>query len=83
MNIRTIKINHYPERFDKKRTAPVYNCFELFIISVIGNKNVTLKIIEGKYGHDTFLLDVNGMGTHTQVRCFLLKHVDFHRMQVK
>jgi len=31
-----------------------------------GNSNVSLQIIEGKYGHDTFLLDVDGMGTHTK-----------------
>ena len=33
----------------------------------LGNKNVTLEIIEGKYGHDTFLLDLDGMGGHTMV----------------
>jgi len=29
-----------------------------------GNPNVLLKISEGKFGHDTFLLDVDGMGSH-------------------
>ncbi|XP_065068606.1 uncharacterized protein LOC135693943 [Rhopilema esculentum] len=37
-----------------------------------GNENVTLILIEGKYGHDTFLLDVEGMGTHTKM--FLETH---------
>ena len=35
---------------------------------------MSLKIIEGKYGHDTFLLDVEGMGTHTKVIIILLWH---------
>lgn len=32
-----------------------------------GNKDVILRITEGKFGHDTFLLDVAGMGVHMKV----------------
>ena len=45
--------------------------FKMLSFTTTGNTNVTLKIIEGQYGHDTFLLDVNGMGTHTKVSEFL------------
>eukprot|EP00794_Sanderia_malayensis_P015821 gene15821-17416_t len=44
--------------FPSKQQVELYE-----LIRNSGNTNVILKIIEGHYGHDTFLLDVNGMGS--------------------
>jgi len=46
-----------------------YLFFLLFLVifNIAGNKDVTLHVQEGYYGHDTFLLDVEGMGSQIKV----------------
>ena len=47
---------------------------------MLGNKDVNLHIDEGYFGHDTFLLDVDGMGTKIKVRFFLFSTIYPHEL---
>lgn len=44
---------------------------------------MTLHIEEGFYGHDTFLLDVTGMGSRMKVNNYITNRESFIQLKIK